>query len=157
MKRLLWIIGVVCGVLCAGAALSPASATPPGAGFQTPTDDDLPATLTGARLMVQFPQAASGRPLYADDEGPMDRWWARDKFRHVTYSFLWTLSTQYVLVSKANWSERDALPASIGSAFLAGLGKELYDWQLGPRRLFSWRDMVANGVGIALGTGVILL
>lgn len=149
---MLWALGLAGLLLACGAA--PASAHAPAATPEIAPDDALPATLLGVRVSIQASAVPTARA--ADDE-PVDRWWARDKFRHVTYSFLWTLSTQFVLESKANWSSRDALPASIGSAFLAGLGKELYDWQLGPRRHFSWRDMAANGVGIALGTGVILL
>lgn len=85
-----------------------------------------------------------------------DRWWARDKARHVAFSALWTLSAQYVLVSKADWSEGDALPVSIGSAAVAGLAKELYDRRT-PEGRFSARDLVANTLGIGLAAGLISL
>ena len=86
-----------------------------------------------------------------------DPWWARDKLQHLTFSFLWTLSTQYVLVEKADWSRSAALPAAVGSGATVGLSKELFDWRLGPTRRFSTRDLAADAVGILLAVGVILL
>jgi uncharacterized protein YfiM (DUF2279 family) len=88
---------------------------------------------------------------------PDDRWIARDKVQHVTFSFLWTLSTQYVLVTEARWSETRALPFSIASGAAIGLAKEIYDWQIGPTRYFSNKDLVADALGILLATGLILL
>jgi len=86
-----------------------------------------------------------------------DEWWARDKAKHLVVSTLWTLSTQYVLVAKAAWSERDALPVSIASAASVGLAKEIYDNRLGPSAHFSWKDLVADAAGIGIGVVVILL
>ncbi len=100
-----------------------------------------------------------GRPLQAelvDDERPTDPWFSFDKVQHITFSFLFTIGWQYSLENKLNWSRNDALPLSIGLALSTGLAKELYDWRLGPRRFFSYRDMIANGVGILAATGLIL-
>lgn len=88
---------------------------------------------------------------------PRDEWWAPDKAKHLVVSTLWTLSTQYVLVAKAAWSERDALPASIASAATVGLAKEIYDRRIGPTAYFSWKDLVADAAGIGIGAVVILL
>lgn len=88
---------------------------------------------------------------------PADRWWARDKAVHVAFSFLWTLSAQYVLVDKAGWTNRAALPVAAGSSAAVGLSKEWVDWQYGSPPQFSTRDLVADGVGIVLAVGVILL
>jgi uncharacterized protein YfiM (DUF2279 family) len=88
---------------------------------------------------------------------PRDDWWARDKAKHLAVSTLWTLSTQYVLVTKADWSERDALPVSAASAATVGLAKEVYDRRVGPTAHFSWKDLVADAVGIGVGAVVILL
>lgn len=85
-----------------------------------------------------------------------DPWLARDKAQHLAFSLLWTLATQYVLVSKGGLGERAALPLSAGTAATVGLAKELYDRYHGPTRYFSRRDLVADGVGIGLGTLVIL-
>lgn len=86
---------------------------------------------------------------------PRDRWFARDKLQHVVFSGLWTLSTQYVLVNKAGWTERSALPASIASSATIGLTKELYDASR-PDGTASRKDLVANAVGIGLATGMIV-
>ena len=86
-----------------------------------------------------------------------DRWWAMDKAKHVGGSMLWTLSTQYVLVSKADASEPQALPWSVASGAAVGLAKEVYDKHRGPTGHFSRKDLVADGVGIVLAVGVILL
>ncbi len=87
---------------------------------------------------------------------PRDRWVARDKLQHVVFSGLWTLSTQYVLVNKAGWTERSALPASVASSATIGLTKELYDASR-PGGTASHKDLVANAVGIGLAVGAIVL
>ena len=86
-----------------------------------------------------------------------DQWFALDKAKHVTVSFLWTLSTQYVVVNKGRISEHHALPLSITSGAAIGVSKEYYDLTIGPTRYFSVKDLVADAVGILLATGVILL
>ncbi|WP_022836446.1 hypothetical protein [Salisaeta longa] len=100
------------------------------------------------------PRGLSVRPALTP---AADRWWARDKAKHVAFSTLWTLSTQYVLVQKAHWTRGDALPLSVGTAGAVGVAKEVYDWRWGTTRHFSRRDLVADAVGIALGVGIILL
>ncbi len=95
-----------------------------------------------------------GDPFYRQAE---DRWLGFDKVQHVTFSFLWTLGTQYVAVNKGRFSEAQALPLSIGTSAALGLSKELYDRHIGPHRTFSYRDLVADGVGILLAAGIILL
>lgn len=86
-----------------------------------------------------------------------DRWIALDKAKHLGGSTLLTLSAQYVLVAKANWSEGEALPLSAGAAATVGLTKEVYDRYAGPTRYFSRKDLVADAIGILLGAGIILL
>jgi len=88
---------------------------------------------------------------------PQDRWIAMDKAKHVGGSMLWTLSTQYVLVVKADWRSHDALPLSVASAATIGLAKEVYDRYAGPTRVFSGRDLVADALGIGLAVLVIVL
>mgnify|MGYP006896948817 CR=1 FL=1 len=99
-------------------------------------------------------RVASVRPIALAP--PRDRWLARDKARHMVVSGLWTLSTQYVLVNNAGWTEADALPVSVASGATVGLAKELYDASR-PTGRASAKDLVANAVGIALAVGVIAL
>ena len=100
--------------------------------------------------------AGHDRPV-RDRSTVRDRWWARDKAKHLVGSALWTLSTQYVLVAKADWNEGDALPASIASGAAVGLAKEVYDRHTPPAYRFSTKDLAADAAGIALAMGVILL
>ena len=90
---------------------------------------------------------------YRNDEP----WLAFDKVQHVTFGFLWTLGSQYVLVNKASFTEGRALPLSVGASSIVGLSKELYDWKWGPTRQFSQRDLFADAAGILLAVGLILL
>lgn len=95
-------------------------------------------------------------PLLLGPAPARDRWLAVDKVQHVTFSFLWTLGSQYVLTNKAGWSERRALPWSAGGSVSIGVSKEVLDAS-DPLNTFSWRDLTANVVGIALAAGLILL
>jgi len=86
-----------------------------------------------------------------------DRSLAFDKAQHAAFAFLSVIGGQYTLVRKAGWSERRALPVSMGFGAALGLGKEFYDWRAGPRRTFSRRDLAADAFGILLAAGFILL
>lgn len=122
-----------------------------GAGVAVP-DAGAQATPREHPALVAAPPS-----LWQSDPRPADAWWAPDKAKHVAFSFLWTLSTQYVLVDKVGWSNQKALPASAGITVTIGLSKEVYDWQYGSTRRFSKKDLVANAVGILAAVGVILL
>lgn len=98
--------------------------------------------------------AARRAPL---DRQTEDAWIARDKAQHLSFSFLWTLGTQYVVVNKGRISEHRALPVSITSSALVGVTKEVYDLRSGPPHVFSYKDLAANAVGILLAAGLILL
>ena len=106
----------------------------------------------GARAAAET--APVGAPL---DPQADDPWLGFDKAQHLAFSFLWTLGTQYVAVNKGHLSEAQALPLSIGTSAAVGVSKELYDLRSGPPHVFSYRDLVADGVGILLAVGIILL
>lgn len=116
----------------------------------------LPPTLSGLRLALRFPPCRSPSRSPRAARPSKDEWIARDKAKHVVFSGLWTLSSQYVLVRKADWSEGDALPVSIASSAAVGVAKEFYDASR-PTGTISGKDLVADGVGIGLAVGIILL
>ena len=86
-----------------------------------------------------------------------DPWLGFDKAQHAAFSFLLTLGNQYTLVNKIDVSERRALPVSMTGTAVVGLAKEVYDRRWGRRRHFSYRDLVADAVGIVLAAGLIVL
>jgi uncharacterized protein YfiM (DUF2279 family) len=83
-------------------------------------------------------------------------WATFDKLQHVTFAFLFTLSTQYALSDKLGVSTRRSAPFAAGAGVTVGLGKELYDWRISSTGRFDGRDLVADLVGVALATVVIL-
>jgi uncharacterized protein YfiM (DUF2279 family) len=86
-----------------------------------------------------------------------DPWLAFDKVQHFTFSFLFTLGSQYMFVNKADVSEGSALPVSIAVSGVLGVSKELYDYHVGPTRYFSKRDLVVDALGILTAAGLIAL
>ena len=83
-----------------------------------------------------------------------DDWIAIDKVQHFSYSLLISLGCQYVLVNKMNNTEKSSLPISSAFSFATGLLKELND-QKGKDGFFSFKDMVANFVGIMAAAVII--
>ena len=77
-----------------------------------------------------------------------------DKIKHVAFSCLWTLSSQYIMVNKSGFDEHKALSYSVSSSVLIGLAKELNDCQT-KEKPFDWGDIIANGVGIAIAVFII--
>lgn len=118
------------------------------AGHTQGMSDSLTATTVAFALRYDAPAP--------DDSSHTDPWVARDKGQHAAFSALWTLSTQYLLVNKADWTERDALPASIASTSLIGIAKEVYDASRSSGTA-SGRDLVADGAGIGFAVLVIVL
>lgn len=79
-----------------------------------------------------------------------------DKLQHLSFSFLTTLSSQYILTEKLHWHhDHQPLIVSTGVTTAIGLGKEYYDSRHGG--IFSLRDLAADGLGILLASGLILL
>ena len=79
-----------------------------------------------------------------------------DKIQHVAVSCLLTLSGQYVLESKSNLDQDNALMYSASSSAMIGLTKELNDMKTRTTQ-FDWGDMLANFVGIGLAVAIIVL
>jgi uncharacterized protein YfiM (DUF2279 family) len=85
----------------------------------------------------------------------VDPWLGFDKVQHMTFSFLFTLGHQYVLVNRIGQSEDKSFPVSVVSTAFIGLAKELYDLKLGRNHFFSKRDLASDAIGIALASLVI--
>ena len=79
-----------------------------------------------------------------------------DKIQHVAVSCLLTLSGQYVLETKSNFNQDNALMYSASSSVMIGLTKELNDMKTRSSP-FDWGDMLANFVGIGLAVLIIAL
>lgn len=98
-----------------------------------------------------------GMPTLRHISDPADPWFAMDKLQHAAFSFFITTGTQYGLVNKLSLSEKHALPLSVGTSALAGISKEVVDMKRASNPYFSYRDLVADGAGIILAIGLILI
>lgn len=73
-----------------------------------------------------------------------------DKAKHAAGSFI-IFTSAYTLTD--DFGDRRAAVSAGGATVSLGLLKELYDWKTKGR--FSWRDLLWDGVGLALGMGAI--
>lgn len=79
-----------------------------------------------------------------------DRWFAIDKFWHFSASFA-TVGAAYDLSRyRLNMSSPLSTGLSLGGTATLGVSKEFYDLA-GPTKDFSWKDLVADAAGIAVG------
>jgi uncharacterized protein YfiM (DUF2279 family) len=146
--RALFLIAAVCGLFTPLASAQ--------AGFET-AHVHLLQDREEVRLVILYGLDEADTLVVRTVRTPRDPWLSFDKVQHFTFSFLFTLGGQYTFENKFELRQAHALPLAVTGSFLIGLGKELYDWQRGPRRYFSYRDLVANGAGIIVATGFILL
>jgi uncharacterized protein YfiM (DUF2279 family) len=83
---------------------------------------------------------------------PQDRWLARDKALHFAISAVVQGTTHSVL--RANgFAYREAAWTAGATTLAVGISKELWDRRAG--RIFSWKDLAADGLGG--GTGAVLM
>jgi putative lipoprotein len=79
-----------------------------------------------------------------------DRWWAKDKLQHLGISaFLSGVSYDISRRFYRN-TEESSIYVSVSFTLTMGLGKEFYD-RRSPGGRFSFKDLVADLTGIALG------
>jgi hypothetical protein len=124
----------------AGAAttrLAPAPGRPAGAGATS-------ARLAPAALA---PQVAALDVPPVRTPAPADAWLGSDKFRHFWVSFAAT-AYGFGAARAAGAETGDALYIAVPVAGAVGLGKEIHDLRRGG--IFSVRDLVADGLGIAV-------
>jgi putative lipoprotein len=75
-----------------------------------------------------------------------DDWLGADKFRHFWMSYA-TTAVAFAAVRAAGQDSGTSLRVAVPVSAAAGLGKEIYDRRAGG--IFSYRDLVADGLGIA--------
>lgn len=97
--------------------------------------------------MLLFPGSAC-----AQTEGTADRWIAPDKALHVAGGFD-AAAFGYVSAARLDWEPSDRRTSAVIAGLAAGLAKEVYD-RFFQERPWSWKDLVADGVGIAILVGV---
>jgi uncharacterized protein YfiM (DUF2279 family) len=118
---------------------------------------NLPLDRADVRLVILYDVESLDTLVVRPRPALHDPWFSFDKVQHFTFSFLFTLGGQYTFENKFDLGPAHALPLAVTGSFLVGLGKELYDRQRSPGRYFSYRDLVANGAGIVVAAGFILL
>ena len=92
----------------------------------------------------------SSHSLQFDTPEISDKWFARDKAEHLAVSaFLSGVSCSIFRDFYYN-KEKSSVGLSAILTFSAGLGKELYDVRA-PGGKFSYKDLVADALGIGLG------
>jgi putative lipoprotein len=79
-----------------------------------------------------------------------DIWFAQDKARHLIGSLYGTVLIGQVGKRFGEYSLSKSNTIAVGSVFIFGLAKEIYDAQK-PTNFFSWKDITANAVGILIG------
>jgi len=86
-----------------------------------------------------------------------DPWLGRDKAMHAGASLALTLGGQLILTQGAGLANERALPISAGTTLALGVMKELTDRRRDRNPLFSWRDLAADALGVAVGALVVSL
>ena len=109
------------------------------------------------REALLAPETAVFESAPGQNPAQNDRWIAMDKAQHFTFSALFVLAGQYVLTDKAGVSDGTALPIACGGTLALGLAKEVADHYRPRRRYFSWKDLVADAAGVAVGAAIVAL
>ena len=91
----------------------------------------------------------------APDPIDVDRWLGRDKRLHAGASFALTLGGQLALTEGSGLAADRALPLAAGTALALGVMKELTDRRRARNPVFSWRDLVADAVGVAAAAALV--
>lgn len=84
-----------------------------------------------------------------------DRWLAPDKAAHVFAGF-YAAGAGYVGATALDLEPAERKGSAVATGIVAGLAKEAFDSLVQGER-FSWRDLVADGIGIALFVSLVAL
>jgi len=115
-------------------------------GLREPRDTDPAPTASPAGRGSLYPPPAPAAT---------DAWLGTDKALHAGASFFLTLGAQFAMANVAGADEASVLPLSAAFALAVGVGKEASDASRGPNPLFSWRDLAADVVGVAIAVLVV--
>lgn len=114
--------------------------------------------MVGATLLLAVglaqpsPQALADLRCPAQDTAPQaeDRWLGSDKLWHFAASFATVGAAYHLCANRLEWSEPAPTGIAAGGTLALGLTKEFADLA-GPGKHFSWKDLVADALGIAAG------
>jgi len=81
---------------------------------------------------------------------PGDKWFSKDKWKHLTAAYFITLQSTYTLENMLLLESENSRNISIGISLSFSLGKEFYD-VFGKKSIFSWKDLVYDILGSSLG------
>lgn len=84
------------------------------------------------------------------DSSKTDKWFTKDKGRHLVGSFFLTTLTGMLSSNMQDASRRESKVIGCSIALSIGLGKEIYD-STKINNNFSWIDLSADIIGIILG------
>ena len=99
--------------------------------------------------------STAAREAAPESPTPADPWLGRDKALHAGASLALTLGGTAVLTEAAGLDADRALPVAAGTALALGVMKELTDRRRDRSPLFSWRDLVADAVGVGLAAALV--
>jgi len=83
------------------------------------------------------------------NERRQDQWLGKDKFDHALASTGLVAAQFYFLHRELEWSRSQSRRLAVSSTLMLGFAKEVYD-QASRRGTASWKDILADGVGIGL-------
>jgi uncharacterized protein YfiM (DUF2279 family) len=78
-----------------------------------------------------------------------DAWISQDKFLHFAVSTALSGFSYYCFISHDNTERKNARLSSLSLGACAGIAKELYDRNTSG--CFSWKDLLWDGIGLAVG------
>ena len=79
-----------------------------------------------------------------------DRWFGEDKAKHVVASFILTGASAYYCRHRQKWSDEKGVTFGASFTLSMGIAKEIGDLRSNTH-FFSWKDLVADFLGIGLG------
>ncbi|MFN2420961.1 MAG: hypothetical protein ABR527_06225 [Gemmatimonadota bacterium] len=112
----------------------------------------IAVTLACLFLSVGPLTAQEARSAARADSLPPDEWLALDKAAHVFGGF-WSAGAGYGVAGRYDADRAGQRAGAVAAGAVAGLAKEAFDRWVQQER-FSWKDLAADAVGIALLLGL---